>query len=64
MGGYFGEIREDYWLDLQKHYELDCWKEKQRIKEIVKQVQPYANISNKSSLSPFFTPFTFLKFLK
>jgi antitoxin HigA-1 len=44
LGLYWG-IREDYWLDLQKHYELDCWKEKQELKEIVKQVQPYANIS-------------------
>lgn len=23
LGLYWG-IREDYWLDLQKHYELDC----------------------------------------
>ncbi|CAI2173138.1 11928_t:CDS:2 [Funneliformis geosporum] len=29
-----------YRLDLQKHYELECWKEQQELKKIVKQVQP------------------------
>ncbi|CAG8544408.1 10641_t:CDS:2, partial [Scutellospora calospora] len=28
------EMREDYWLDLQKHYELECWKEQQELKKI------------------------------
>lgn len=39
LGLYWG-IREDYWLDLQKHYELECWKEQQELKKIVKQIQP------------------------
>jgi antitoxin HigA-1 len=39
LGLYWG-VREDYWLDLQKHYELECWKEQQELKKIVKQVQP------------------------
>jgi len=33
-------IREDYWLDLQKHYELDFWKEHHELKKIIKQIQP------------------------
>ena len=28
--GLFFDLREDYWLDLQKRYELDCWKEQQK----------------------------------
>ena len=39
LGLYWG-IREDYWLDLQNHYELECWKEHQELKKIVEQVQP------------------------
>lgn len=39
LGLYWG-IREDYWLDLQKHYELECWKEQQELKKIIKQIQP------------------------
>ena len=27
LGLYF-DLRDDYWLELQKYYELDCWKEK------------------------------------
>jgi len=39
LGLYWG-AREDYWLDLQKYYELECWKKQQELKKIVKQVQP------------------------
>ena len=45
LGLYWG-IREDYWLDLQKHYELECWKEQQELKKIIKQIHP--RISEKS----------------
>ena len=38
--GLYWKIREDYWLDLQKHYELDCWKEQQELKKIIKQIRP------------------------
>ncbi|CAG8547007.1 39215_t:CDS:10 [Gigaspora margarita] len=33
-------VREDYWLDLQKHYELEYWKERQRLTSIQRQVRP------------------------
>jgi len=39
LGLYFG-FREDYWLDLQKHYELECWKDKLE-KQVKKEIQPY-----------------------
>jgi len=39
LGLYFG-FREDYWLDLQKHYELECWKDELEEK-VKKQVHPY-----------------------
>ena len=40
LGCYWG-IREDYWLDLQKHYELECWKEQQELSRIQKQIKSY-----------------------
>ena len=39
LGLYFG-FREDYWLDLQKHYELECWKDELEEK-VKKQIHPY-----------------------
>ena len=41
LGLYWG-LREDYWLDLQKHYELECWKNREK-KEIMieNEVLPY-----------------------
>lgn len=43
LGLYF-DFREDYWLDLQKHYELECWKDKME-KQVKKEIQPLV-ISN------------------
>ena len=39
LGLFFG-FREDYWLDLQKHYELECWKDK-----LEKQVKKKFNLT-------------------
>lgn len=39
--GYYWGVREDYWLDLQKHYELECWKEQQELTRIQKQIKSY-----------------------
>ena len=44
LGLYWG-IREDYWLDLQKHYELECWKEQQRLTTIQKQIKPCSQLT-------------------
>jgi addiction module HigA family antidote len=48
LGLYWG-IREDYWLDLQKHYELECWKDQQELRKIVKQIQPI-NIEKRTNI--------------
>ncbi|MCE8164001.1 MAG: HigA family addiction module antidote protein [Candidatus Moeniiplasma glomeromycotorum] len=47
LGLYFG-FREDYWLDLQKHYELECWKDKlaKRVKKEIRPYQPTINASH------------------
>ncbi|KLL02892.1 MAG: antitoxin, XRE family [Mycoplasmataceae bacterium CE_OT135] len=37
--GYYWGVREDYWLDLQKHYELECWKDKEE--KIKNEVLPH-----------------------
>jgi len=39
--GLFFDLREDYWLSLQKRYELDCWKDKEEEEIIKSQVLPY-----------------------
>jgi len=44
LGLYWG-VREDYWLDLQKHYELECWKEKKRLTAIQKEVEPCSQLT-------------------
>ena len=44
LGLYFG-FREDYWLDLQKHYELECWKDKLE-KQVKKEIHPYRSNLN------------------
>ena len=41
LGLYWG-IREDYWLDLQKHYELEYWKDKLE-KQVKKDIQQKLN---------------------
>lgn len=46
--GLFFDLREDYWLSLQKRYELDCWKDKEQEEVVRNQVLPYQQI--KSSL--------------
>jgi len=38
--GLFFDLREDYWLSLQKRYELDCWKDKEDEEKVRKQVLP------------------------
>jgi plasmid maintenance system antidote protein VapI len=47
--GLYWKIREDYWLDLQKHYELECWKDQQELKKIVKQIRPI-NIEKRTKI--------------
>ena len=47
LGLYWG-VREDYWLDLQKHYELECWKEKKRLVIIQKQIKPCSQLTAES----------------
>lgn len=42
LGLYWG-VREDYWLDLQKHYELSCWKEQQKLASIQRQIKPISS---------------------
>ncbi|MCE8167916.1 MAG: HigA family addiction module antidote protein [Candidatus Moeniiplasma glomeromycotorum] len=41
--GLFFDLREDYFLDFQKHYELDCWKEQTEKAKIIKNqvLSPY-----------------------
>jgi len=39
--GLFFDLREDYWLSLQKRYELDCWKDRTEEETIRNQVLPY-----------------------
>ena len=46
--GLFFDLREDYWLSLQKRYELDCWKDKEEEETIRNQVLPYQQIKTSS----------------
>jgi len=46
--GIFFDLREDYWLSLQKRYELDCWKDKEQEEIIRNQVLPYQQIKSAS----------------
>jgi len=39
--GLFFDLREDYWLSLQKRYELDCWKDKEDEEMVRNQVLPW-----------------------
>ena len=41
--GLFFDLREDYWLSLQKRYELDCWKDREE-ETVRNQVLPYQQI--------------------
>ena len=44
--GLFFDLRDDYWLSLQKRYELDCWKDKEEEELVRNQVLPYQQIKN------------------
>lgn len=48
LGLYF-DLREDYWLSLQKRYELDCWKDKEEEETVKSQVLPYQSVKISSS---------------
>ena len=40
LGLYF-HLRDDYWLSLQKRYELDCWKDQEEEEMVRNEVLPY-----------------------